>query len=93
MCNREAPGVEQFAQHHRNDFTILGLGTQDSFGEANRFLKRYSISFPFLWDDGFTSWQKLGIPSQPAAILFSADGKELGRWSGVLPESEILKLL
>ncbi len=93
MCNREAPGVEQFAQQHRDTLTVLGLGTQDTFGEAQQFRDRYGISFPFVWDASFTSWQKLGIPSQPASILFLPQGKELGRWNGKIPESQVLELV
>jgi hypothetical protein len=35
-----------------------------------------------LWDRSFASWHELGIFSQPAAVLISPDGRELGRWQG-----------
>lgn len=46
-----------------------------------------------LWDEGFDSWTQLGVVAQPAAVLFSADGKELGRWSGAFDESDVLRLI
>jgi hypothetical protein len=46
-----------------------------------------------LWDDSFQSWIDLGVSSQPAAILFAADGTMLGRWQGAIPESEVLGLI
>ena len=70
----------------------MGLGTQDSLSEAKDFRVRYKISFPLLWDEGFSSWRALGIPGQPAAILFSSSGKELKRWQGAFPEDEVLRL-
>jgi len=71
---------------------VVGLGTQDSLPEARDFATRYKISFQMLWDDGFGSWRALEIAAQPAAILFSATGKEIKRWQGAFPEDEVLRL-
>lgn len=46
-----------------------------------------------LWDESFESWLELGIRSQPAAILFAADGARLGDWSGPFDEAEVLRLI
>jgi len=45
-----------------------------------------------LWDESFQSWQDLNIASQPAAILFAADGVPISGWSGGFPEDEVLQL-
>ena len=45
-----------------------------------------------LWDGSFESWIELGFTGQPAAILFAPDGTELGRWSGVFDEGQVLDL-
>ncbi len=71
---------------------MVGLGTQDSLPEARDFVTRYKISFQMLWDDGFDSWRALEIAAQPAAVLFSATGKEIKRWQGSFPEDEVLRL-
>jgi hypothetical protein len=46
-----------------------------------------------LWDPSFDSWRQLRITGQPAAVLVSADGRELGRWTGRIDtkETEILQ--
>ena len=46
-----------------------------------------------LWDEGFDSWTQLGVVAQPAAVLFSSDGRELGRWSGAFDEADVLRLI
>ena len=89
MCNREAPGVEQFAQRHRNDLAIVGIGTQDGFGEAFKFHQKYNISFPLLWDEGFETWNQLGVSSQPKAFLYSGDGTLVQKWSGPIAYDEV----
>jgi hypothetical protein len=45
------------------------------------------------WDESYESWLELGIRSQPAAILFAADGARLGAWSAIFDEDEVLELI
>ena len=72
---------------------MVGLGTQDSFEEAQDFVATYgTVSFPMLWDPGFDSWAALGIRGQPQAILFSADGFALKQWAGLFDEDEVLRI-
>lgn len=71
---------------------MVGLGTQDSFAEARDFVTRFGTSFPMLWDPSFESWRQLEILGQPAAILFSPEGEEIGRWFGRFDEQEVLEL-
>ncbi len=72
---------------------MIGLGTQDSGGEAADFVDRYgTYSFPMYWDETFESWAAFGIQSQPAAALLAPDGSVLGGWLGPFPEDEVLSL-
>jgi len=72
---------------------VIGLGTQDTLGEAESFLDKYGTkSFTMLWDKSFESWNAFNISSQPAAILFAANGKPIQGWQGAFPESEVLAL-
>jgi hypothetical protein len=71
---------------------VVGLGTQDSLGEARDFVTRYGTTFTMLWDSSFRSWRELGIPGQPAAVLLAPDGSEVKRWLGPFPEAEVARL-
>lgn len=44
-----------------------------------------------LWDDSFVTWRALGIPGQPAAMLFTAEGKPLQKWIGPFDLNETLQ--
>lgn len=67
------------------------MGAKDSGPEAAEFVRDYSTwSFPMYWDETFESWTALGVVSQPAAVLLSADGEQLGMWQGNFPEDEVL---
>ena len=72
---------------------MIGLGTQDDARQAQQFVERYKLTHTMLWDESFDSWRQLGVRSQPAGMLFAADGTLLKRWSGVIPEADVLKLL
>lgn len=45
-----------------------------------------------LWDESFESWAAFGVRSQPAAILFDAQGAPLQAWLGPFDEAEALEL-
>jgi len=71
----------------------VGLGTQDTLGEAEQFLATFgTTSFTMLWDESFESWRAFGVTSQPAAMLFAADGRLLQGWLGAFPESDVVAL-
>lgn len=95
MCRAESPALEQFARENIDRIAVIGLGTQDDLRLARDFVSKGKITFPMLWDPTADSWRRLGIRSQPSAILVSADGRELGRWLGRIDtkEREILALL
>lgn len=72
---------------------MIGLGTQDTLGDAEQFLATYGTkSFTMLWDESSETWTAFNVSSQPTAILFAADGHGLQGWSGAFPEAEVLAL-
>lgn len=72
---------------------MIGLGTQDTLGEAEEFVKNYrTTSFTMLWDESFETWAAFGIASQPAALLFSADGRFVQGWMGPFPADQVISL-
>jgi peroxiredoxin len=93
VCRAEAPAVEQFARAHADEVTVIGLGTQDSLGEAVDFVETYGTTFTMLWDESFQSWFELGVTSQPTAVLFAPDGSVITGWIGGFPEDTVLELV
>ena len=71
---------------------MVGLGTQDTLGEAEEFVDKYGTTFTMLWDESFESWSAFDITSQPGAILFAADGTPIKGWLGPFPEHEVVAL-
>lgn len=72
---------------------MVGLGTQDSLGDAEDFVDDHGTdSFTMLWDESFETWIEIGITSQPSAVLLAADGTPITGWIGPFPEDEVLRL-
>lgn len=69
---------------------MIGLGAQDTLGEAEEFVERFDLTLPMVWDASFQTWAELGVSLQPSAMLFTADGQFIERWLGAIPESEVL---
>lgn len=73
---------------------VVGLGTQDSLGEAHDFVDDHDTnSFTMLWDESFETWIAIGVTSQPSAVLLEADGTPITGWIGPFPENEVLRLV
>jgi peroxiredoxin len=92
VCRAEAPNVEQFARDHEDQVEVIGLGTQDSLGEAREFVDTFGTTFTMLWDQSFQSWIELGVTAQPTAVLFAPDGSIITGWIGGFPEDTVLDL-
>jgi peroxiredoxin len=89
VCNREAPGVEQFAQRIAPKLTVVGLGTQDSLAKAQAFVTKYKMtSTRMFWDRSGDTWTAYGVPGQPAALLIR-DGVVVKSWTGPLDEAAV----
>ena len=87
-CAREAPDLEEFAREHRADLTVIGLGTQSDYDEAQDFVTRYGITFRMFWDSGFKSWDGFSVRRQPTSILVSRGGTKIKRWDGALADEQ-----
>ena len=72
---------------------MVGLGAQDTYGEAIDFVEQFGTkSFRMLYDESFESWDQLGIRGQPIAILFDTNGIAQQVWFGPFDEDEVLEL-
>ena len=87
----ETPGVERFARRNAQQIEVIGLGAKDSENDARAFVREYGLRSPrMVYDDSLDSWEQLGVPAQPAAILYDAGSQELRRWFGPLDDAQVL---
>lgn len=70
---------------------MIGLGAKDDGPLAADFVTSTgTYSFPMYWDETFESWVSFDVVSQPAAVLLSPEGAEIGRWQGRFSFDDVL---
>lgn len=93
-CRAEAGAVESFAKKNSGKVDVIGVGTQDDFDYAKRFISDTGLSTPrMLWDPGFESWQRMGITAQPTWILVDGSGNAINGGIGPIPEQAVEEYL
>jgi len=86
--------VNAFAEANAAGVTVVGIGTQDSFGQAEDFVAKHELTQPtMVWDESFESWRVMRINSMPTFILLSAQGEMLLRVAGRFPEEQLQALI
>lgn len=61
-------------REHGDKIQVVGLGTQDDFAYARRFLAEGGLEgATMLWDPSFATWQTFGVTSNSQMMVLSAD--------------------
>jgi cytochrome c biogenesis protein CcmG/thiol:disulfide interchange protein DsbE len=75
-CRDEAPELEQFQRMHRGqDFTVVGIDTQDLSGDGREFVDKYGLSYPQLHDGNGAAAKDFGTTGVPENFLIDPRGK------------------
>lgn len=87
-CRDEAPALQAFyAKHRGQEFTVLGIDTQDSSDDALAFAHENGLEYPSLRDGSGSYADDLKTTGVPESFLIDPDGKiALGNPGPVTPE-------
>jgi len=89
-CREEAPELETFQRAHGgDDFTVLGIDTQDLSDDGRRFVEEYGLSYPQLHDGDGTAADDWGTTGVPENYLIGPDGKVRLVYRGPITESDL----
>ncbi len=92
-CRAEMPGFEAAWQRHRDEVIVLGvdigpflaLGSHD---DAKRLLVDLGITYPAAYVEENVIG-RFNVFAMPTTIFYAADGREVGRQSGILSEAQL----
>lgn len=73
-CRVEAPLLQEAAEEYGDRVTFLGVASRDEPDGAARFLERYGISYPNVFDDSGEVRRALGLRGFPTTYIFDAEG-------------------
>jgi cytochrome c biogenesis protein CcmG/thiol:disulfide interchange protein DsbE len=78
-CKDEAPLLEEaWQQHRRRGLVVIGVDAQDFEGDARRFMKRFGITYPVVYDGKGSTLGRYGITGFPETYFVDRQGNLVG---------------
>jgi cytochrome c biogenesis protein CcmG, thiol:disulfide interchange protein DsbE len=78
-CKDEAPELESAWQRWRDqDVVVVGVDPQDLKSDARRFVERYDITYPALFDKDQWTWGRYGLSGLPETWFVDKQGRLVG---------------
>jgi cytochrome c biogenesis protein CcmG/thiol:disulfide interchange protein DsbE len=73
-CREEAPILEAGWQRHRDEgVRFVGVAVRDTVGDARRFVRRFGITFPVVFDAEQELAKDLGVYGLPQTFFVTRD--------------------
>ena len=88
-CREEAPLLARLWREHRRQINFLGIDVEDSRGDARRFLRRYHLGYPNVFDRPASLAGKLGFFGLPTAYLIDRQGRIAAKLIGKQKEATL----
>jgi cytochrome c biogenesis protein CcmG/thiol:disulfide interchange protein DsbE len=78
-CKDEAPLLEEAWREHRDrGLVVVGVDAQDFKGDARRFLKRFGLTYPVVYDGKGSTLGRYGITGFPETFFVDRQGNLVG---------------
>jgi len=79
-CKQEAPVLERGWQRWKGKGVVfLGVDVQDFKADARRFIDRYGITYPNVFDGRGSTWGPFGLTGVPETFFVGRNGKLVNR--------------
>lgn len=93
-CKDEMPYMDnQYKQFKDKGVEILAVNVGEPALTAEKFAKRYDLSFPILMDGREEVYRAYGVKPIPATFLIDKDGKVIDKVTKGLTEEEIKEMM
>ncbi|HTT94831.1 MAG TPA: TlpA disulfide reductase family protein [Solirubrobacterales bacterium] len=75
-CREEAPALVKFqGEHGGQNFTVVGIDTQDISDDGAKFAKEFGLTYPLLHDGNGDDGHEFGTTGVPESYLLEPGGK------------------
>lgn len=75
-CRHEAPELQKFQEEHEGqNFTVVGIDTQDLSDDGSQFAREYGMTYPLLHDGNGDNGHEFGTTGVPENYLLEPNGK------------------
>jgi cytochrome c biogenesis protein CcmG, thiol:disulfide interchange protein DsbE len=88
-CKEEAPYLEQVWQADRDrGLVVLGVDAQDFRRDARRFVERYELTFPIVYDGPGSILSRYGVTGFPETFVVDREGRVVEAFVGAVNSDE-----
>ena len=78
-CRDEAPVLEQAWRENRaRGLVVVGIDAQDFKGDARRFMRRFGLTYPVVYDGKGSTLGRYGVTGFPETFFVDRAGKLVG---------------
>jgi cytochrome c biogenesis protein CcmG/thiol:disulfide interchange protein DsbE len=88
-CKEEAPFLEEVWRERRGDgLVVLGLDARDFRRDALRFMSRYDLTFPVVFDGPGDTLPRYGVTGFPETFVLDREGRVIETFIGAVNTDE-----
>lgn len=78
-CKVEAPAVQRLYERYRQQgLVVVGLDQEDFRADARRFVRRYRLTFPVVYDRDKSMIGRFGVTGYPETYFVDRSGRIVG---------------
>ena len=78
-CKDEAPALQKtFEKYRSQGLVVLGVDAQDFRQDAKRFVKRFGVTYPVVYDGSGSTLGKWGVTGFPETYFVDRTGRLVG---------------
>jgi cytochrome c biogenesis protein CcmG/thiol:disulfide interchange protein DsbE len=88
-CKEEAPYLERvWRQHRKRGLVVVGLDAKDFRRDARRFVRRFGLTFPIVYDGPGDTLGGYGVTGFPETFVLDREGTVVEAFAGAVNAEE-----
>jgi thiol-disulfide isomerase/thioredoxin len=88
-CKEEAPILEQvWSENRSKGLVVLGIDAKDFREDARRFLRRYELTYPVVFDGPGKTLSRFGVTGFPETFVLDRQGRVVDAFVGSVAGEE-----
>jgi len=88
-CKEEAPYLERvWTRNRARDVVVLGLDAKDFRVDARRFVQRFGLTFPIVYDGPGNTLDGYGVTGFPETFVLDREGRVIEAFAGAINSAE-----
>ncbi|MBA2424901.1 MAG: TlpA family protein disulfide reductase [Actinobacteria bacterium] len=88
-CKEEAPFLEQvWRKDRKRGLVVVGLDAKDFRKDARRFMRRFDLTFPIVYDGPGKTLARYGVTGFPETFVLDREGRVIEAFVGAVNADE-----